>query len=193
MKTFLYRQFFAINVVVLILGLSGCTSTPVSQTPTAVPTKFARFKALEAGPPLAMAPSTLRRLSFDADSRPTFDCAERATSIEDAICADKELAALDREMAASFRYALRNELIAGRSLLLAFHQHWLQTRGSECKLAPSRLGDAALDPAQLSCLRQSYRNHAQALARWSPPPQRTKISAHPVSAYVNFRDRKSVV
>ncbi|MBP6108580.1 MAG: ankyrin repeat domain-containing protein [Rhodocyclaceae bacterium] len=187
MKTILSGQLFALSVVALILSLSGCTSTPVSQAPGAVPTKFARFKALEAGPPLAMAPSVLRRLSFDADSRPSFDCAERATSIEDAICTDKELVALDREMTASFRYALRSELIAGRSLLLTFHQHWLQTRGRECKLPPSRLGDAALDPAQLSCLRQTYRSHVQALSGWPSPAPRTKTTAHPVSAYVNYR------
>ena len=134
-----------------------------------------------------MAPSALKRHTFDSDSRPTFDCNERVTSIEDAICADKELATLDREMTSSLRYALRGELIAGRSLLLSFHQHWLQTRASECKLPLTRLGDAALESAQLNCLRLSFRNHATALTNWNPPAARVKSGAHPVSSYVSYR------
>jgi uncharacterized protein YecT (DUF1311 family) len=176
----------------VILGFAvfaaiGCANTSTTGSNPEAKNRFPRMRALEAGPPLAMAPSTFNRHKFETDSRPTFDCAERATSIEDALCADQELGKLDREVAASLRHAIRGEMVAGRSLLLSFHQQWLLNRSRECKLPTSRLGDNSLDATSMNCLRQTFKKHAQALANWSPPAIRTKTTAHPISAYVSHR------
>lgn len=171
----------AINFPLLICGLALTTLSACTTS------SRGRHSPLEAGPVLAMAPSTLPRRAFATNAAPTFDCAERATTVQDVICADTKLAALDREMSAAFRAALRDELVTGRSILLGFHQHWLQARTRECKLPVTRLGDALPDVTQTNCLAQTYRQHIDALASWPSPSARIKITAHPVSAYVSFR------
>ncbi len=124
-----------------------------------------------------------------------FDCSERSSALQDAICSDPALAALDRDTTTNFRQALRGETFASRSLLMAFHQHWLLGRARECKVPRERLSGAAPDPtltllATLSeCLKQSYQRHSAALARWSAPAARSKTSLHPITAYVDLRLR----
>lgn len=164
-------------LVALAIGtMGGCTTS-----------NRGRNSPQEIGPPLAMAPSALPRSVIDGKVKASFDCAERATSLQDVICADPELAVLDQEMNSAFRRALRAEPIAGRSLLLGFHQHWLQTRAGNCKLSPARLTATKPDPEAVSCLRKSFQNHTQTLLTWPAPPSRTASTAHPVSAYMNFR------
>ena len=163
-------------VALTMVALGGCTTS-----------NRGRNSPQEVGPPLAMAPSTLPRRVIDSNIKSTFDCAERATSLQDVICTDPELATLDLEVSLAFRQTLRAEPITGRSLLLGFHQHWLQNRGADCKLASTRLGDLAPNPELVSCLQQSFRTHTQALLTWAAPGPRTPGTAHPVSSYVNFR------
>lgn len=62
-------------------------------------------------------------LATSQDARPSFDCARATTSVEQAICADPELADLDRRMAE--RYAsVRLSLPAASRDALAQDQQW---------------------------------------------------------------------
>lgn len=69
------------------------------------------------------------------DARPSFDCARATTSVEQAICADRELAELDRRVAeryASVRLALpaasRDDLAEDQQWFLSARDEWYENR-----------------------------------------------------------------
>lgn len=86
-------------------------------------------------------------------ARPSFDCAKAATSVEKLICAEPDIARLDRLMAGIHKRAVAS--LDGNKKLVRDHKHWLGTR-KDCIA-----GDHA---AQVDCLRNSYKDHIAYLA-----------------------------
>jgi uncharacterized protein YecT (DUF1311 family) len=94
-----------------------------------------------------------------ASARPSFNCANARTRGERAVCADPELASLDRLMAAQYVAALRRADSSERALLQRTRDDFLGHR-DQC---PS---DA--------CVAQTYRGRMREIAdimsgRWQPP------------------------
>ena len=73
-------------------------------------------------------PSTERRESATATANPSFNCANARTRSEIAVCGDSGLAALDRQMAATYVDALRDADPAARAMLQRSRDRFLGYR-----------------------------------------------------------------
>jgi len=115
----------------------------------------------------------------------SFDCNSPETDLQDFICRDEELAALDRSMANEFHCKVRTLELLGRTRLLAEQRRWLLRRETRCRLPgsqpPSLGGDAA------ACLKDMYRERIAELAAGQRPQSRQRQGSHPLSAYVEFK------
>lgn len=80
---------------------------------------------------------------------PSFDCARAATPVERAICADADLAALDRELDARFRAKLDDASFLERRSLRRRQRDWLKQRDAAC-------GEHA-GAGLVACLAERYR------------------------------------
>jgi uncharacterized protein YecT (DUF1311 family) len=88
---------------------------------------------------------------------PSFDCAKAGSVIEKAVCADVQLARLDRQMAEAYAAALRSADTGGRQRLRRAQREWLAEQGTMCGGKAGR--------ALKLCLMTGYRARAKALAR----------------------------
>ncbi len=100
----------------------------------------------------------------DPASGPSFDCQQATSTLDRAICADAELAALDRDMAARYRAAQANGDDGARALIGDTQRQWAHTRAERCALPPD--GDAGADA--LACLKQLYQARIAELAALQP-------------------------
>lgn len=91
---------------------------------------------------------------------PSFRCGEATSEVERAICADADLARLDRELAHAFAVARGTQGdSAGQALLVDFQRAWLARRDRDCRAGK------AVDPA---CLGGMYRAQLHRLRNWAP-------------------------
>ena len=94
-----------------------------------------------------------------AAGTPSFDCARATTPIEHAICADADLAALDRDMGARFRDHLDAASADDQKALRQQQREWLRQRDAAC-------GNHA-ETELVACLTERYRSR---LDETDPPP-----------------------
>ena len=102
----------------------------------------------------------------------SFTCESGNTAVQNAVCTDPALAALDREMAASFRPLLRDADLFLRDQLLASQRVWLADLPQHCQ------------PSDSACLAAAYRQRIAALQSW--PSQRPDGPAG-IGAYVQYK------
>lgn len=92
---------------------------------------------------------------------PAFDCAKAEGSVEELICADDDLAALDRELAAAYAAAAQKAVDEHPPVLKAEQRGWIKGR-NECWKSD--------DPR--SCVEDAYRLHiAELQARYRLVPE----------------------
>ncbi len=122
---------------------------------------------------------------------PSFAC---DTTVQEIICSNATLAKLDQEMTTAFRHKLRQSDSIGREQLMASQNRWLIGRAQACAVPTLRLDGATPSPILLSCLNRIYAEHVAVLRQWPPaaPPAAPaaatpSATAHPISAYVEFR------
>jgi uncharacterized protein len=88
----------------------------------------------------------------DGAARPSFDCNAANAPVELLICANGELADLDRALADSYRAALASRTGEAQQMLRETQRSWADTRAANCGVGdPSAEGDAA------GCLIALYR------------------------------------
>lgn len=107
-------------------------------------------------------------LAHSASPSPSFDCRKAATATERLICADDDLAALDRQLGDAFR-AIR--LAAGddrKAGLLQEQQRWLREVRDGCVAGPGAKPTEPQRAAALACLSAAYRIRIGALADGTP-------------------------
>jgi uncharacterized protein YecT (DUF1311 family) len=86
---------------------------------------------------------------------PSFDCTKAVKAIEKAVCADVQLARLDRQVAEDYAAAVRSADADGRERLRRGQREWLSEQGARC-------GSKARAALKL-CLMASYRARAKVL------------------------------
>ena len=90
---------------------------------------------------------------------PSFDCRMAHDQIENAICANEQLAALDLKMAEQYRRMLVSyDTIGNREQLRGLQRLWLAHRKAACPEVPG----------QIQCLEAEYRRQHDALDNWVP-------------------------
>lgn len=161
---FLPRAFIAAPAL-LLLGLGACTLRNLD-----VP----HHADIQQLPPVA-----------ERAFQPSFDCSEAASAVQDMVCGSATLAALDKELAASYRRQLREADLIGRDQLLATERHWLLTRRSDCKIPPARQQNLKPDPALETCLARLYHERIAAVAAWAVPSHGDALA--PIAAYVAIK------
>ena len=82
--------------------------------------------------------ATLLAPQSHADDAPSFDCSKAGHDIEDLICADAELATLDRRLAQAYAEALKNYPTDELKTLKAFQRGWIKGRNDCWKAADKR-------------------------------------------------------
>lgn len=80
-----------------------------------------------------------------ARQTPSFDCTKAAGLTERTICASTDLAGADREMAAIYRQLLGRLSGAAREHLIADQLRWLAARDKVCTYEPARMGTCLWD------------------------------------------------
>lgn len=115
------------------------------------------------------------------------------TSAQEILCSNETLARLDMELTNLHRRNFRRLDGIGREQLVAAQNRWLIGRASACAAPTLRL-DPTLPPppALLACLIGAYAERIAVLREWPAitaraASQATPATAHPVSAYVEFR------
>ena len=131
------KTFLSCAVLMLLAGCTPEAAAPATPAPTT---------ASDAPPP---APSTPAGTATPAMAPPSFDCAKAESAAEKAVCADAELAALDRQLAA--RYAAAKEADP------AVQRGWAKGRDECWKADDLRL-----------CVLESYRTRLVELAIAAP-------------------------
>ncbi len=122
-----------------------------------------QIAAYAAGPQKTEIPlSKLRRVVRDrsdwAKPQPSFDCDKASTAVEKGLCADVELARLDRKMAHAYYWKLQlADGDAGKAREREAQRAFLAKRDATC----GTLADAALG----QCLTAQYRQRMKALER----------------------------
>ena len=115
----------------------------------------------------------------------SFDCNSPESALQDFVCRDEELAALDRSMAREFRSKVRTVELLGRAQLMAEQRRWLVRRETQCRQpdfpSPSLAGTSA------ACLKGMYRKRITELAARQRPQVRQRKGSHPLSTYVEFK------
>lgn len=106
---------------------------------------------------------------------PSFDCAAASQAVETLICADAELAALDREMAQAYRVRLAASAEEAQGTLRLEQRTWIRNRGAVCGVDAA----AVEVDAAIGCLTALYRARIQVLA----PSVTRPIQATPGSGY----------
>ena len=94
----------------------------------------------------------------DADG-PSFDCNRASTEIENALCANAELARLDLDLAQQYDKIRRgHSRLPNRQQLLELQRAWLRERNDECTESADIV----------RCLRESYQRQRDRLRNWVP-------------------------
>lgn len=128
---------------------------------------FDETKPLTAGDVPAVAVPVETPVPASTTNGPSFDCAKAALPAEKAICASPQLAALDRELAATYGDTLRTAAAAQQTRQRDAQKHWLAQRNA--------CGTAADTPV---CLTEIYRRRLVELQI-----QSGRIAAPTPSAY----------
>jgi uncharacterized protein len=136
---------------VALVSLVACArqapdSAPAVATPAEAPAAQAADPAAPSMPPLATAPDVAPALPI----APSFDCAHARGEIEQLVCADPELARLDRQLAE--RFAQVKDLPQAKSVV-AEQRGWIEGRDS-CWKADDKT----------ACVRDAYRTRLVELA-----------------------------
>src|SRR5437870_3463711 len=84
----------------------------------------------------------------------SFDCAKAASPVEHLICANPELAALDKSLGEAIKGAMA-AAPGRRDVLLAEERRWLVERDRQCKIEDGATPSAT---GSLSCLTALYRS-----------------------------------
>lgn len=99
-----------------------------------------------------------------AEKGPSFDCGKAATDVEKAICDDRDLSRLDRDLGAYYQAALKM-LVAKpqiRKEVADAQLAWIRKRDETCRLP---VGHTRKTVPLLPCLRNTYEERLMALAR----------------------------
>lgn len=131
-------------------------------------------------PPLP-APPVQQPIRYTA----SFDCQDTQSALQETVCENEKLAALDRDMAQAFRRGARTLDLFGRAQLMADQRRWLLRRLSQCRIPVER--QAAVPADAVDCLKNMYRTRIAELGAWPLPQARQRPGPHPLSAYVEFR------
>ena len=131
------RLSFWITALLVVSMLAACASKPRQQ---------------ESYRPAV----TSKPMPLPTQYRASFDCSQSESGLQDTICADDGLAALDRDMAQAYRANLRSVDLVGRMQLIANQRHWSLGRAAQCKVRSARLGNARPGAQQVSCLKGVY-------------------------------------
>lgn len=96
---------------------------------------------------------------------PSFNCANARDDVEQAICADSKLSALDREVGAAY-VAARGRLKepALQKALLADQRIWLSAR--DWSMAPGGVGLASLMESRIAALKRVSAPHSSIVGSW---------------------------
>jgi uncharacterized protein len=113
--------------------------------------------------------------SFAADG-PSFDCSKARSTVDRAICGDRELSRLDRRLAQIFQLALQTQ--NDRWPLTADEQHWVAERAQCGQLAPADVN---------SCVSETILTRIQDLATIVHVQPRAFITA------MDARERQNAV
>jgi uncharacterized protein YecT (DUF1311 family) len=119
--------------------------------------------AYAAGPqkteiPLAKLRGVIRSRDAWRNPQPSFDCARASTTVENALCADVELARLDRKLATAYYWKLQlADGDAGKARERETQRTFLTRRDAAC--------GAQMDAALTQCLTVQYRERLKALER----------------------------
>jgi len=107
-------------------------------------------------------------LAHSASPSPSFDCRKAATATERLICADDDLAALDRRLGDAFRAVRQSAPDDRKAGLLQEQQRWLREVRDGCVAASGGKPTRAERSAAPACLSAAYRIRISALADEAP-------------------------
>ena len=128
-------------------------------------------------PPIDTTPKARQPLP---QTRASFDCNGALPQVHRQICANDELARLDKELAAR-QHRLQQQLDPVGSLLLAAnYREWLLARSELCHLADEP------DAQAQACLMALYRQRNRELNEWRMPPA-TGSGPHALASYAEYR------
>ena len=112
----------------------------------------------------------------------SFECNSGNTPVQNAVCASPQLAALDIQLAATFRQHMGMDDIFTRDQILAAQRGWLLGLQTACNVT------ATINvPAAESCLASAYQAQIAVLTHWSAPaiPPQSGVAA--ISHYVQYK------
>jgi len=132
-----------------IAALSG---TPISKA------QLAQVQADLAA--LSAAPGTASYVPPPPVFATSFTCEDGNTSVQNAVCENQQLAALDVQMGALYRQHLGTADAFERDQLLAAQRGWLLNLPSSCGVT------AVVSPAAISCLTTAYQAQIATLTNW---------------------------
>lgn len=116
-------------------------------------------------------------------TRASFDCNGALPDVHRQICADDDLARLDRQLVADF-HRISGELdTAGSLLLAASHRQWLLSRAERCPASAGQVGD----PQAIACLSALYRQRQRAQDEWAAASIPTGAGQNAWASYVEYR------
>lgn len=143
--------------------LAGCATEPV-------PPK----------PPVDMTPKLRQAL---IQTRASFDCSGALPSVHQQICADDQLAQLDRQLVAR-QHQLQQELDAvGSMLLAANHRQWLLSRNELCPVQ----AEQGRDEQAIACLAAMYRQRGRQLEDWAATRVPAPAGRNAWASYAEYR------
>lgn len=115
----------------------------------------------------------------------SFVCENGNTPVQNAVCGNAQLAALDVQMAAAYRQHLGDDSIFQRDQVLATQRAWLLSLPSACNLtAPSA---SVTDPATISCLATTYQSQIATLTQWPSVPASANDENPAIAHYVQYK------
>ena len=116
-------------------------------------------------------------------TRASFDCSGALPDVHRHICADDDLALLDRQLVAAHHRSAQNLDAVGALLLTANHRQWLQSRAQRCPLAAGQ----AEDPQGVACLSALYRQRLRAQNEWAARTVPAGAGQNAWASYVEYR------
>lgn len=124
----------------------------------------------------------------------SFDCSLAETPVQHYVCRDPALAALDVQLGAAWRAAVRQPGGLARAELLAEQRAWQLALYPRCGVHTRPAETDALPAAQTACLNAAWRERLVALQRGlAPQPAADGQRDHPLAAYVGFREAQALV
>jgi uncharacterized protein len=115
----------------------------------------------------------------------SFPCEDGNTPVQNAVCENQQLAALDVQLAAIYRERLGAADVFERDQLLAAQRAWVLSLPDSCDLTGASAAPAG--PVAITCLATAYQTQIAALTNWSTPAAVGDPQSQAIAHYVSYK------